>query len=87
MEQEDKKLIIEIPGESVTLTNVISDELWNDKNIEEAAHLKDHPYLSQPKIFVKVNSGSPITALDKAATRVVDRILEFREEFKRALKK
>jgi DNA-directed RNA polymerase subunit L len=43
--------------------------------------------LSEPKVFVKVNKGSPREALEKAAVRIEDRAKEFEEEFKRALKK
>ena len=87
LKNEDKTLILEIQGESVTLTNLVRDELWSDKNISEAAHIKEHPYLSEPKIFVKTSRGSPTLSLKKASKRLMDQLDQFREEFKKALKK
>lgn len=85
--EKENEILLEVKGESVSFANLIRSELWNDKSVTEAAHMKEHPYLSEPKIFVKVDRGSPITALEKAATRISDQAIEFREEFKRTLKK
>ncbi|MEM5879441.1 MAG: DNA-directed RNA polymerase subunit L [Candidatus Aenigmatarchaeota archaeon] len=86
IKEDEKALFIEATGETYTLTNTIREELWNDKNVSEAADVKDHPYLSQPKIFVRVNKGSPKEALEKAAERIAEKAKEFGEEFKKALK-
>ena len=87
IKQEDKTLILELPEETVTVTNVIRGELWEDQNVSEAAHIKEHPYLAKPKIFVKTSKGKPQTALDKAVDRVAKQTDEFSEEFKKAAKK
>ncbi|MBS3055729.1 MAG: DNA-directed RNA polymerase subunit L [Candidatus Aenigmarchaeota archaeon] len=87
IEEDEKKLILEVKGESISFANMIKSELWNDKSVSEAAHIKEHPYLGQPKIFVKTDRGSPKVALEKASVRVLDKAKEFQEEFKRALKK
>ena len=85
--EDEKKLVLEIPNESVGFTNLLRTELWNDSSISEAANIKEHPYLSQPKVFLKVNRGGPRTALEKAATRIADQAKDFKENFCRALKK
>jgi len=87
VKEDEKKLILEIPNESVGFTNLLRSELWNDSSVSEAADIKEHPYLSQPKVLVKVSRGSPRTALEKAATRIADQSKEFKESFNRALKK
>ena len=87
VKEDEKTLILELRGESHTLTNAFREELLNDKSVKEAAEIKEHPYLSQPKIFVKTERGSPATALEKAADRLVDQTKEFVEKFKAALKK
>jgi DNA-directed RNA polymerase subunit L len=87
VKQDDKTLEIEIKGETVALTNLLKHELWQDKNVEEAAQLREHPYLAEPKIFVKVERGSPVTALEKAAERIENQLEEFKEKFKAELKK
>ena len=86
--KEDKNtLLLEIGKETFTVTNALREELWNDKNVTESAQVREHPYLSQPKIFVKTSSGSPETALEKAAARVSTQAKEFQSEFKKAAKK
>lgn len=87
LKEDEKTLILEVGGETISFANLIRDELWNDKSVSEAAHIKEHPFLSQPKVFVKTDRGTPRTALEKAATRIVDKSKEFKEEFKRAMKK
>jgi len=86
VKEDEKTLFLETTGETYTLTNTLREELWNDKNVSEAADVKEHPYLAQPKIFVKVSRGSPRTALEKAAERVAGKAKEFKEEFKKALR-
>jgi DNA-directed RNA polymerase subunit L len=85
--KEDKKtLILECKGESFTLTNILRGELWEDKNVTEAAQIKEHPYLVEPKVFVKVSRGLPKTALSKAADSIIKKVEEFRKKFKKELK-
>jgi DNA-directed RNA polymerase subunit L len=87
VKEDEKTLIVETKGETVGFVNLLRDELWKDKAVSEAAYIKEHPYLSEPKVFVKAGRGSPRTALERAATRIEDQAKEFGEEFKRALKK
>lgn len=86
VKKEDEKLLLEIPGETFTLTNTLREELWNDSNVSEAAEIKEHPYLAEPKIWVVVKRGSPVTALEKACERIEKKAEEFRKKFKDALK-
>ena len=87
VKQEDKTLVLEVPGETVTVTNALRSELWEDQNVKEAAHIKEHPYLAEPKVFVKTSRGKPQTALAKAADRIIKQIEEFADQFKKAMKK
>ncbi|MBI4010415.1 MAG: DNA-directed RNA polymerase subunit L [Candidatus Aenigmarchaeota archaeon] len=87
LKEDDKTMLVEVVGESFTLTNAIREYLWDDKSVSEAAQIKEHPYLSQPKIFVKTDRGSPVTALEKATEKIVEDTKEFKQKFKEALKK
>ena len=87
LKQDDKTLLVEVNGETVTITNALKSELWEDQNVSESAQIKEHPYMTEPKIFVKTTKGKPETALDKAAERIAKQTEEFNEEFKKALKK
>ena len=86
LKEEGKTLIVEVRGETFTLTNLVKEELWNDPNVSEAAEIKEHPYLAEPKIFVKVEKGSPRNALIKACDRIIKKLDKFKEEFSKSLK-
>lgn len=87
IEGSEKRLLIEFDGETVAFANMIKDKLWDDPSVKEAATIKEHPYLSKPKILVETSRGSPQTALEKATEKLLDETKEFREKFKDALKK
>ncbi len=84
---DDKSILVETVGETFTVTNAIRETLWEDSNVSEAAQVREHPYLSNPKIFIKTSHGSPITALEKAAEKIESQAKEFHEIFKKETKK
>lgn len=86
VKKSERELLLETRGETVTLTNLLRDELWNRGNVSEAAEIKEHPYLAEPKIWVKVKSGSPEKALEISAEKLIKKAKEFKELFKAALK-
>ena len=78
---------IELKGESVGFANLLKEELWNEKNIDEAAYIKEHPYMAEPKIYVKMEGKSnPRIALERAVKRLQVKLKDLEKEFKRALK-
>jgi len=86
--KEDSDMVeIELKGESVSFANLIKEELWNDNNVDEAAYIKEHPYMAQPKIYVKMKGkSSPRVALERAIKRLQIKLKDLEKEFKRALK-
>jgi DNA-directed RNA polymerase subunit L len=86
--KEDSNMIeIELKGESVGFANLLKEELWNDKNVDEVAYVKEHPYMAEPKIYVKMKGKSnPRTALERAVKRLQVKLKDLEKEFKRALK-
>jgi DNA-directed RNA polymerase subunit L len=82
---DEKSILIEVRGETFTLTSALEEQLWEDKNVSEAASFREHPYLSEPKIWVKVKKGSVNDALEKAAEKLIEATREFREKFKEAI--
>jgi len=85
--EEKDSILIEIVGETISFANLVRQESWNDKSTSEAAHIKEHPYLSQPKVFIRSSRGSARPILEKTAERITDHAKEFKEEFKKGLKK
>jgi len=87
VKDEDGVLILELEGESKTFANLIREELWNDKNISEAAAIKNHPYMDQPKLFLKMQGkNKPQKALKDAAKRIQVKTKDLEKEFSRAFK-
>ena len=80
-------LELEIKGEDVGFTNLIKEELWNDKQVSEAAQIKEHPYMAEPKIYLKMKGKTdPKVALKNAQKRLVVKLKDLKGEFQRALK-
>ena len=78
---------IEVKGESISFINLIKEELWNDENVSEAAWIKEHPYMAEPKLFVKMKGkAKPEVAIERAIKRISVKLKELEGEFKRALK-
>lgn len=86
IKEDEHTILVELPGQTVSFVNLLRSELWKDKSVTEAAYIKEHPYLSQPKIFVRTSRGSPKVALEKAAAGIVEQAKEFKEEFKKVTK-
>ncbi len=84
IEKSNNKLKIEIRGESHTLLNLLRKNLWA-LDVEQAAYMIEHPYLSEPEIIVK--SKNPLKSLHDATQLIIDQSKEFEKEFKRALSK
>ncbi len=86
--KEDKNmLLIELKGDTIGFANLIREELWNDKNVEEAASIKEHPYMAEPKIFVKTKEGKPQKALQESIKRLQSNLKELKKELEGSLKK
>jgi|GEM_PF-609438 len=86
VKEDEKSLLLECRGETITLTEALREHLWDVKSVTEAAQIKEHPYLAEPKIFVRVSQGSPVEALEKATENILEELEDFEKSFKEALK-
>lgn len=75
--------LLELRGETFTLASLLEEELWENKNVSEAASFREHPYLSEVKLWVKVKKGEVADAL----IETVDSLLKKVEELKKVIKK
>ena len=75
----DKKneLEIEITGETHTLCNALRKTLMEDKDVEAAAYVIEHPIIGEPKLYIKAKN--PKKSLKKAAETLQSRCGEFKE--------
>jgi DNA-directed RNA polymerase subunit L len=71
-----KELEIEITGESHSLCNALRKTLMEDKDVEAAAYVVEHPIIGEPKLYVKAKN--PRKSLKKAAETIKSRCDEFK---------
>jgi len=87
IKSSDSVLEIEVGGEDVGFVNLIKEELWEDKQVSEAAHIKEHPYMVESKIYVKMKGkADPKVALRRTQKRLMVKLKDLKGEFQRALK-
>lgn len=82
IEEDNENLKLEVEGESETLTHLIAKEVWEKGG--EGAPVREHPFMVEPKIFVK--GKNPRKILEKCAKSIEAECDEFKEEFRRSLK-
>ncbi len=70
------ELEIEITGESHTLCNALRKTLMEDKDVEAAAYVVDHPIIGEPKLYLKAKD--PHKSLKKAAETLKSRCYELK---------
>jgi DNA-directed RNA polymerase subunit L len=71
------ELEIEITGESHTLCNALRKTLMEDKNVEAAAYIMEHPIIGEPKLYVRAKN--PKKSLEKAAKTIKSRCDEVKK--------
>ncbi|MBD3156165.1 MAG: hypothetical protein GF368_05995 [Candidatus Aenigmarchaeota archaeon] len=87
IKEKDNNWVLELEGESKTFANLIREELWNSEGVVEAAAIQEHPYMDQPKLFLKMEGRySHTKALEDTAKRIEIKLQELEKEFSRALK-
>jgi DNA-directed RNA polymerase subunit L len=79
------ELEIEITGESHTLCNALRKTLMEDKDVESAAYIMEHPIIGEPKLYVKAKN--PRKSLKKAAETIKKRCDELKKEISTPPKK
>ncbi|MEM7823820.1 MAG: hypothetical protein QW227_00375 [Candidatus Aenigmatarchaeota archaeon] len=83
VEESKGRAVVEVRGESATLTSLIADAIVRDG--ADAAAIQEHPFMTEPKIVVA--DTNPLKLLEKAAEKVVDELTGFKKEFEAATKK
>jgi DNA-directed RNA polymerase subunit L len=87
LKQDKDSLLVELKGDTIGFANLISEELWENKDVEEAASIKEHPYMAEPKVYVKTKGSSPKKVLLDAARSLKNKVEEIEKEFQMNIKK
>jgi DNA-directed RNA polymerase subunit L len=80
LENTDKKMVLEIRGETHTFLNLLRENAW-DAGSKQASYMIEHPYLSEPKLIIRADN--PKKVLDSAAQMIIEQAKDFEKEFRR----
>lgn len=87
LNHDKNELELEVLGENETLLNPVKQALLNDKDVEFAEYIIEHPQLSVPKIFLRTKGNTkPETVLKRTVKHLVAELDSFADEFVKALK-
>ncbi|MEM5815257.1 MAG: RpoL/Rpb11 RNA polymerase subunit family protein [Candidatus Aenigmatarchaeota archaeon] len=82
--KEDKNsVLLELRGESFTLASLLEEELWENKRVVEAAAFREHPYLSEVKLWIKIDKGDIKDVLSETADNILRKIKDLKETFEK----
>ena len=70
VEKTDDSVTIAFKDANLTLSPPLQDALSKDANVELVRYIDKHPELEDRRLYVKVKSGSPIEAIEKASDAV-----------------
>ena len=70
-------LEIEVLGENETLLNPLKVKLLADDDVELAEYIIEHPFLTNPKIYIRTKKGEPAAALKRALKALHKEFLDF----------
>ena len=88
LSKTEHELEIEVRGETETLLNPIKQALLNDKDVDFAEYIIEHPSLSVPKIFIRTKGkAKPDVVLKRTIKALVAEFDEFETGFAANLKK
>jgi len=83
LEDEKEKLLLEFEDETETVTNLLAIQVWKEGG--EAAAIREHPFIENPKLVVM--GKNPKRFLKKTSAALEEQCDEFKENFRRALEK
>jgi len=65
-----KELEIDVIGEDETILNPITQALLQDKDVDYASYLTDHPDSNRRRLYLRVKKGKPEEILKKAVKQL-----------------
>ncbi len=85
--KDTRSIEIKVPKEEETLIFPLEHELLADSKTEYAAFTKEHPFLADPVIRIRVKDGKPQTALKRASRTILRDLGDFETKLNNAVKK
>jgi DNA-directed RNA polymerase subunit L len=76
-----KELELEVIGENETILNPITRVLSENKDVDYAAYMTDHPESDKRRLYIRVKKGKPEDVLKKAVEQLEDEVKNFGKNF------
>ena len=86
LKKTTKELEIEITDENETILNPITEVLLQNKDVEYASYITDHPDSKIRKLFIRVKNGKPEELLLKAVKQLEGEVKTFNKNFQDKIK-
>ena len=81
IKETTKELELEITGENETILNPITEVLLQDKNVDYASYMADHPESNKRRLYIRVKQGKPKEVLLKAVKQLENEVKTFSKNF------
>jgi DNA-directed RNA polymerase subunit L len=81
LKEEKDRLQFKLKDETHTLLNLLSKELFNDKNVEFAGYRVEHPLVNEA--IVSVTAKNPRKAIKDAIKRIQKQVDDFQAQVKK----
>ena len=78
LKDEKNKYEVKIKEEQHTILNLLSKELFNDKNIEFAGYKVEHPLINEA--ILSISGKNPKKSIKDAITRIQKQIDDFEKQ-------
>ena len=86
LESEKNRLRFEIIGESHTLGNIITKELWNDSDVTISGYNLKHPQTANVSLLIETSKKDPKKVLLETLATLKKRQTEFKTQFHKVVK-
>ena len=82
----DKEMEIEVLGENETFLNPIKQKLLQDKDVDIAEYVIEHPFLAIPRIYFRTRgAGKPAVVLKRTIKTLLKDYKDFEDGVQRGL--
>ena len=81
IKKTSKELELEVIGENETILNPITRVLSENKDVDYATYMTDHPESNKRRLYLRVKKGKPEELLLKAVKYLEDEVKSFGKNF------
>jgi len=86
LENEKNRLRIELVGDTHTLANLITKELWNETDVTVSGYNLMHPQTRNIVMLIETTKKDPKKVLLETLTTLKKKSSEFQTQFQKAIK-